>query len=61
MIHPSVITVTDVFCGAGGSTACAVQAGASVRLAVNHWRRFLTVVHIPPSDVVIASYWKKDE
>jgi DNA (cytosine-5)-methyltransferase 1 len=38
-LHASTVTVTDLFCGAGGSTTGAVQAGADVRLAVNHWRR----------------------
>ncbi|GCE06150.1 DNA cytosine methyltransferase [Dictyobacter aurantiacus] len=33
------ITVTDMFCGAGGSTTGATLAGADVRLAINHWRR----------------------
>jgi DNA (cytosine-5)-methyltransferase 1 len=33
------ITVTDMFCGAGGSTTGAVLAGADVRLAINHWKR----------------------
>lgn len=33
------ITVTDMFCGAGGSTTGAVLAGANVRLAINHWQR----------------------
>ena len=33
------ITVTDMFCGAGGSTTGATLAGASVRLAINHWQR----------------------
>lgn len=33
------ITVTDMFCGAGGSTTGAIQAGAEVRLAINHWPR----------------------
>jgi site-specific DNA-cytosine methylase len=31
------ITVTDMFCGAGGSTTGAVYAGAQVQLAINHW------------------------
>src|SRR5579885_879282 len=35
----STITVTDMFCGAGGSTTGAVQAGAEGRLAINHWPR----------------------
>lgn len=33
------ITVTDMFCGAGGSTTGATLAGANVRLAINHWQR----------------------
>jgi DNA (cytosine-5)-methyltransferase 1 len=33
------ITVTDMFCGCGGSTTGAVLAGANVRLAINHWAR----------------------
>lgn len=35
----SLITVTDLFSGAGGSSTGAVQAGAEVRVAVNHWDR----------------------
>lgn len=35
----SAITITDMFCGAGGSSTGAVQAGAEVRVAVNHWKR----------------------
>jgi len=35
----SSITITDMFCGAGGSSTGAVQAGAEVRVAVNHWAR----------------------
>lgn len=38
-MQSSTITVTDMFCGAGGSTTGATQAGADVRLAVNHWKR----------------------
>jgi DNA (cytosine-5)-methyltransferase 1 len=34
----SYITVTDQFCGAGGSSIGATKAGAEVRLAMNHWR-----------------------
>lgn len=34
----SYITVTDQFCGAGGSSIGAVRAGAELRLALNHWR-----------------------
>lgn len=32
------ITVTDQFCGAGGSSIGAVKAGAELRLALNHWK-----------------------
>ncbi len=33
------ITITDMFCGAGGSTTGATLAGATVKLAINHWKR----------------------
>lgn len=33
------ITVTDQFCGAGGSTIGAKRAGVEVRQAMNHWPR----------------------
>lgn len=39
------LTVTDMFCGAGGSTTGAVQAGADVRLAINHWKRAIETHH----------------
>lgn len=35
----SYVTITDQFCGAGGSSIGAVAAGAELRLALNHWRR----------------------
>ncbi len=34
----SYVTVTDQFCGAGGSSLGAVSAGAEVVLALNHWK-----------------------
>lgn len=34
----SIITVTDQFCGAGGSSIGVTHAGAELRLALNHWR-----------------------
>lgn len=34
----SFITVTDQFCGAGGSSIGATQAGVELRLAMNHWK-----------------------
>lgn len=32
------LTVTDLFCGAGGSSQGAVAAGATLAMAANHWR-----------------------
>jgi len=32
-----MVTVTDGFCGAGGSSTGARNAGAEVRMAINHW------------------------
>ncbi len=34
----SYLTVTDQFCGAGGSSLGAVAAGVELRLALNHWQ-----------------------
>lgn len=34
----SYLTVTDQFCGAGGSSLGAVAAGLEVRMALNHWK-----------------------
>ena len=34
----SDITVTDMFCGAGGSSIGAHANGLNVRLAMNHWK-----------------------
>jgi DNA (cytosine-5)-methyltransferase 1 len=33
----STLTVTDQFCGAGGSSEGAIAAGAEVQVALNHW------------------------
>jgi len=35
----SDLTVTDMFCGCGGSSIGAEEAGAKLRLGLNHWRR----------------------
>ena len=32
------LTVTDLFCGAGGSSIGAEKAGATLRMAANHWQ-----------------------
>lgn len=34
----SYLTVTDQFCGAGGSSIGAVAAGVELKLAMNHWQ-----------------------
>ncbi len=39
------ITATDMFCGAGGSTTGATLAGATVRLAINHWKCAIQTHH----------------
>lgn len=36
-------TVTDLFCGAGGSSLGAETAGMTLRLAANHWERAIEV------------------
>lgn len=38
MRKSSALTVTDQFCGAGGSSLGATAAGAQVVLAMNHWK-----------------------
>jgi DNA (cytosine-5)-methyltransferase 1 len=38
-----VITVTDLFCGAGGSSLGAVSSGLELVMAANHWRTAIDV------------------
>ncbi len=38
-----MITATDLFCGAGGSSLGAEAAGVTLRLAANHWHRAIEV------------------
>lgn len=38
MSKKSYVTVTDMFCGAGGSSRGAFDAGAEVVMAMNHWK-----------------------
>lgn len=38
MRRNSTITITDQFCGAGGSSLGAVKAGAELKMALNHWK-----------------------
>jgi DNA (cytosine-5)-methyltransferase 1 len=59
------ITVTDMFCGAGGSTTGAVRAGAHVPLAINHWpvaiethnRNYPQTTHVL-TDISRADPWR---
>jgi len=37
-MHTSYVTVTDQFCGAGGSSLGASMSGAEIKLALNHWK-----------------------
>ncbi|WP_299403729.1 DNA (cytosine-5-)-methyltransferase [Acaryochloris sp. IP29b_bin.148] len=39
MRKKSYITVTDQFCGCGGSSSGAAQAGCEIVMAINHWER----------------------
>lgn len=50
----SDITVTDVFCGAGGNTIGAKRAGLRVRVGLNHWQRAIDTYQTnnPEVDVV---------
>lgn len=43
------VTVTDLFCGAGGSSLGAEQAGAQLVMAANHWQTAIDVhqAHFP--------------
>lgn len=38
MAKRSYVTVTDLFCGAGGSSLGVASAGGEVAMAVNHWK-----------------------
>ncbi len=39
------VTVTDLFCGAGGSSVGATAAGMTLAVAANHWRTAIDVHH----------------
>lgn len=43
-------TVTDLFCGAGGSSTGAAAAGMEIRLAANHWQQAIDVHQINHPD-----------
>lgn len=49
----SYLTITDQFCGAGGSSIGAIAAGAEIRQAMNHWTRALETysTNHPETDV----------
>lgn len=49
----SYLTVTDQFCGAGGSSIGAVIAGAEIRQALNHWKRAVETYSTNHPDVAV--------
>jgi DNA (cytosine-5)-methyltransferase 1 len=46
------LTVTDLFCGAGGSSQGAEEAGTQLMLGLNHWRRAIDThaINFPHAD-----------
>ncbi len=56
MRRSSAVTVTDLFCGAGGSSLGAQSAGMTLRLAMNHWRVAIDThsTNFPDADHVCA-------
>ncbi|WP_065569658.1 DNA cytosine methyltransferase [Microbacterium oleivorans] len=44
-LHTSEVTMSDYYCGAGGSSTGAVALGVTVKMAVNHW------------DLAIETHW----
>jgi DNA (cytosine-5)-methyltransferase 1 len=57
------LTLTDLFCGAGGSSTGAVQApGVSVRIAANHWQLAVDVHNLnhPTADHATADLHKEN-
>lgn len=62
MRKKSFITVTDQFCGAGGSSEGAEEAGAEVHLAMNHWQRAGETysANHPKTDIIITDVQATD-
>ena len=60
--HTSYVSVTDQFCGAGGSSLGAVMAGAEVVLAMNHWKLAIEThnTNFPDVDHVLADISQVD-
>lgn len=58
----SDLTVTDQFCGAGGSSIGALAAGATIRLGMNHWKVAIDTygANHPGADVVCADIQTTD-
>lgn len=56
MPKSSYVSVTDMFCGAGGSSIGVVAAGAELKLAMNHWKLALDThnENFPLSDHVLG-------
>lgn len=49
----SYLTVTDQFCGAGGSSIGAILAGAEIKQALNHWKRAIETYSTNHPDVEV--------
>lgn len=58
----SVVTVTDQFCGAGGSSIGAEMVGLQLRLGMNHWKRAIEThsANFPHADHVCADISSTD-
>lgn len=58
----SYITVTDMFCGAGGSSLGVTAAGAELKLAMNHWRQAIEThnTNFPQADHVLCDISQTD-
>lgn len=58
----SDITVSDMFCGAGGSSQGAEAAGATLRLALNHWTVAIEThnLNFPHADHALADVSSTD-
>lgn len=51
-----MITATDLFCGAGGSSSGLAAAEAEVRMAVNHWQYWLLTQDQPNPQMIPTSH-----
>jgi DNA (cytosine-5)-methyltransferase 1 len=61
-LRDSEVTVSDEFCGAGGSSSGARAAGMRVRLAINHWDRAIQThnTNFPEAEHVLTDISTSD-